>query len=126
MVMAKDFSTSTILVIEDNLPINKLFCKNLSASGFLCYGVTTIDEAISHIENDMPNLLILDFELPDGYGTRVLDYLDANQQFIPTIVVSASTRVLELRHYPQYKIDHILVKPISPRQLSDLVKQTLG
>ncbi len=99
--MAKDFSTSTILVIEDNLPINKLFCKNLSASGFLCYGVTTIDEAISHIENDMPNLLILDFELPDGYGTRVLDYLDANQQFNPTIVLSYSIRVLELFYYPQ-------------------------
>lgn len=124
--MIENPSMHTILVIEDNLPINKLFCKNLSASGYVCHGVTTIDEAIHHIENKNPNLLILDFELPDGYGTRVLDYLDTNQQFIPTIVVSASTRVLELRHYPQYKIAHILVKPVSPRQLADLVKQTLA
>jgi DNA-binding response OmpR family regulator len=115
-----------ILVIEDNLPINKLFCKNLSASGFDCYGVTTIDEAIRHINETPPDLLILDFELPDGYGTRVLDYLQTKNVHIPTIVVSASTRVLEIRHHIEYTIDHILVKPVSPRHLSQLATQTLA
>ena len=112
-----------ILVIEDNLPINKLFCKTLSSAGFSCHGVTTVDEAILHIHATPPDLLVLDFELPDGYATRIFDYLNSQNIRIPTIVVSASTRVLELKHYSQYAVDHILIKPVSPRHLSQLATQ---
>jgi len=116
--------TYNILVVEDNEPINRLFCRHLSALGYQCSGVYTADEALQIISNEPPNLILLDFELPDGYGTRVLDRLYQQQMDVATIVISASPRAFTLRH-TSYNIDHILVKPISPSLLSELVQKTL-
>ncbi len=123
--MATDISTHTVLVIEDNQSLNKMFCKHLSASGFACHGVITIDEAITTINANRPDLLILDFELPDGYGTRILDYMRSENFHIPVIVVSGNNLVLQLKH-TDYNINHILFKPVSPRQLSALVTESIA
>ncbi|MDX2076321.1 MAG: response regulator [bacterium] len=122
--MATDVFIHTVLVIEDNQSLNKMFCKHLSASGFTCHGVLTIDESITAINANRPDLLILDFELPDGYGTRVLDYMRSENFHIPVIVISGNTLVLQLKH-TDYNISDILVKPVSPRLLTELVKQSL-
>ncbi|MCU0480855.1 MAG: response regulator [Anaerolineae bacterium] len=114
----------TILVVEDNMPINRLFCKNLLAAGFNCKGVETVADAISFIQTQQPDLLILDFELPDGYGIHILDYIGKNNIQIPTIIASASTYALQL-HHANYDIEHILVKPVSPRHLTSLVMEML-
>lgn len=117
--------TYRILVVEDNEPINRLFCRHLSASGYTCDSVFTIEDALTAISNHPPDLLLLDFELPDGYGTRILDVLQKADLQIPTIVVSASPRAFALRH-TNYQIDDILVKPISPSHLCDVVGRTLS
>ena len=122
--MATDISTHTVLVIEDNQSLNRMFCKHLSASGFTCHGVITIDEAITAINANRPDLLVLDFELPDGYGTRVLDYMRSENFHIPVIVVSGNILVLQLKHTDS-KINDILVQHVSPRLLTELVKQSL-
>ncbi|MDZ4669905.1 MAG: response regulator [Phototrophicales bacterium] len=123
-MMMDTISTYTILVVEDNEPINRLFCRHLSAFGYSCSGVTNVEDALKQIHANPPHLLILDFELPDGYGTRVLDDIQTHRLNIPTIVVSASPRAFALKH-TNYDIDHILVKPISPSTLSELVQRTL-
>ncbi|MDX2076332.1 MAG: response regulator [bacterium] len=120
----EDLKIYNILVVEDNEPINRLFCRHLSALGYACSGVYTVDDALKLLQTTPPDLLLLDFELPDGYGTRVLDALQSYQLDVPTIVVSASTRAFTLRH-TNYVIDHILVKPVSPSHLSELVQRTL-
>jgi DNA-binding response OmpR family regulator len=123
--MATDVSTHTVLVIEDNHSLNRMFCKHLAASGFTCHGVVTIDEAITAINTNRPDLLVLDFELPDGYGTRILDYMRSENFHIPVIVVSGNNLVLQLKH-TDYNINHILFKPVSPRQLSALATESIA
>lgn len=117
--------THNILVVEDNEPINRLFCRHLSALGYQCSGVYTADDALHSLSTDPPHLILLDFELPDGYGTRVLDVIHEHHLDVQTIVISASPRAFSLRHM-SYNIEHILVKPISPSLLSELVQRTLS
>lgn len=115
-----------ILIVEDNVPINKLFCKNLVANGFACQGVFRVDEAIQSLQSCAFDAIVLDFELPDGYGIQIIDHLNQHRMNIPTVVVSASTRVLELKHYRQHHlVKDILVKPVSPRQLSTVMYNIL-
>ncbi len=114
-----------ILVVEDNEPINRLFCRHLSSLGYVCSGVTNVEDALQIIFTHPPHLLLLDFELPDGYGTRILDAMQKAGLYIPTIVVSASPHAFTLRH-TNYQINDILVKPISPSYLSELVERTLA
>ncbi|MCL4253520.1 MAG: response regulator [Anaerolineae bacterium] len=116
--------TYHILVVEDNQPINRLFCRHLSSLGYVCSGVTNVEDALQSLLTHPPHLLLLDFELPDGYGTRILDAIQKAGLNIPTIVISASPHAFTLRH-TNYQINDILVKPISPSYLSELVERTL-
>lgn len=113
-----------ILVVEDNEPINRLFCRHLSSLGYQCSGVTHVEQALQVLMTNPPDLLLLDFELPDGYGTRILDAMQKMQLYIPTIIISASPHVFTLR-CTNYDIAEILVKPISPGYLSELVERIL-
>lgn len=117
--------TYHILVVEDNHPINRLFCRHLSSLGYVCSGVTNVEDALQSLLTNPPHLLLLDFELPDGYGTRILDAIQKAGLHIPTIVISASPHAFTLRH-TNYQINDILVKPISPSYLAELVERTLS
>lgn len=111
-----------ILVVEDNPDLNELYCRSLTLTGKLCYGVKTVAEALEVLEATTPDLIVLDLQLDDGKGTAILDYLQgANRPQTHVIVVSAEafTAVDGLERYAG--IDHVLLKPVSPRGLMALV-----
>lgn len=122
--MSTSIESKTILVVEDNIPINKLFCKNLKASHFDTHGVLTIQDAIRYIDGQLPHVVVLDLELPDGYGTQVLDYMLKKHIDIPTMIVSANSFAMHMQ--PVYSmVKHVLVKPVSPRLMVSLIKDML-
>lgn len=122
--MSTSIEATTILVVEDNIPINKLFCKNLKVAQFNPHGVLTIQDAIRYIDDHRPHAIILDLELPDGYGTQVLDHMLKKHIDIPTMIASANSFALHLQ--PSYRmVKHVLVKPVSPRLLVSLIKDML-
>jgi DNA-binding response OmpR family regulator len=122
--MSVSTEAKTILVVEDNIPINKLFCKNLTASHFHPHGVFTIQDALDYINIQLPQIIVLDLELPDGYGTQILDDLLKKQIQIPTMIVSANSFALHLQ--PIYSmVKHVLVKPVSPRLMVSLINDML-
>lgn len=117
-----------ILIVEDNQQINHLFCKKLGAAGYTCRGVHSIGEAVNSLKTDgLPSLIVLDLELGDGYGTEVLDYLKASDQADDTRIIVVSANAFSFQ-YPldNYRVDHTLLKPVSPRGLSALIKETLA
>lgn len=112
-----------ILVVEDNQKINRMFCKQLEASGFRCVGVSSVREALEYIQQyGEPQVMILDLELEDGVGTQVLDYLVQNDLDNVRVVVVSANAYSKEHNIKAYKTDHILLKPVSPRGLSALVK----
>ena len=116
-------NNKTVLVVEDDRNLNRLYCKYLHRTGHIVQGVHTISEALSYLLNDLiPDIIVLDFELTDGHGTEILDYLHQRHcTQTKVIVVSGNFHVSGLSHHSNL-IDYILLKPISVRELATFVK----
>ena len=126
-MLAANPNYKSVLVVDDDDQLNYLFCRQLKATGFKVHGVLSVREAIFYLQqHDVPDILVLDMELQDGYGTQVLDYVRA-RGFNDTKAVIVSANAFT-RHYTtvNYSVDHMLMKPISPRGLSVFIQELVN
>jgi two-component system KDP operon response regulator KdpE len=80
----------SILIVEDDPTIVRAIARNLEARGYLVQHAATVADAAEMVRQAIPNLLLLDIDLPDGSGWEVLRALRAaGRQDVPTIVMSA-------------------------------------
>lgn len=113
----------TILVIEDNLELNRLFSKYLRSTGKTVVGLTSVAEAKYYLSQcNPPQVIILDLELADGNGTEILAMLQASP-FDETRVVVVSGYAFSANNGPHPQdVDYTLLKPVDPRGLRALVE----
>lgn len=80
-----------ILIVEDNDLNLKLFRDLLGANGFLTYETKEGIEAISMTRNVMPDLIIMDIQLPEISGLDITRKIknDKDISHIPVIAVTA-------------------------------------
>ncbi|GAB4517093.1 MAG: hypothetical protein OHK0046_23400 [Anaerolineae bacterium] len=112
-----------VLVVDDDPQVNYLFSRQLRNAGFLCMSAASVSEAMEQIDrHGVPDIVVLDLQLGDGDGTAVLDYIRQQGENTKVVVVSANAFA---RHYNtiDYTIDHMLVKPVSPRGLSVFIHE---
>jgi DNA-binding NtrC family response regulator len=76
----------TILIVDDEETFRKNTQNYLSAKGYELEGVGTLEEARAHLEHGDADLILLDVQLPDGYGPNLL-YETANMAFRPPIIL---------------------------------------
>jgi len=117
-----------ILVIEDELNIQKLAKTNLTASGYQVLVAGNGEEGLELAKLERPNLILLDLRMPGMSGWDVLMALKTNQRLrrIPVIIMTATMPDSE-----EYKIRGMrtvgyLVKPFTVDELLQKVKQALG
>ena len=79
-----------ILVVEDNLAINKLLVRTLEKNGYTVYSVFTGKEAADIIEQQEFDLALLDIMLPVIDGYEVFAYM--REYDLPVIFLTAKTR----------------------------------
>jgi len=75
-----------LLVIEDDVSLNRVLVSHLNEEGFAAEGVGTWAEARSYLRDREPKLVIMDIRLPDSNGMERLPGLAAEQ---PVIVLTA-------------------------------------
>jgi PAS domain S-box-containing protein len=108
--------SGTILYIEDNVSNIELVEQILSSqrSGIRLitriYGKQALDTAIEF----MPNLILLDLDLPDIPGSEVLKQLKTDQKTmgIPVIIVSANAMPNQIKKYLMQGAINYLAKPL--------------
>ncbi|MGC8545106.1 sigma-54-dependent transcriptional regulator [Athalassotoga sp.] len=79
-----------ILVVEDDLSLNRLISRSLDIEGHLVKSVKTKAEAIKELENSPYDLVLLDLMLPDGNG---MDIIEKVVKDASVIVISAHADV---------------------------------
>ena len=117
-----------ILVIEDELSIQKLAKVNLTASGYQVLVAPDGEEGLKLAQREHPNLILLDLRLPGMSGWDVLMTLKANRklQKIPVIIMTATMPQSEEHKFPSMRTAGFLVKPFTIDELLRQVKQALG
>jgi two-component system cell cycle response regulator DivK len=80
-----------ILIVEDNDLNLKLFRDLLGANGYLTFETKEGIEAISMTRNIMPDLIVMDIQLPEISGLDITKKIkaDAAIKHIPVIAVTA-------------------------------------
>jgi DNA-binding response OmpR family regulator len=78
-----------VLVVEDEAPLRRVIARNLTSRGVQVREAATVDEALQASSTEVPDLLLLDINLPDRTGWDVLRALKQRNVLVPTIVVSA-------------------------------------
>lgn len=123
--MHEEHTYKTALIIEDEQTIGTLIGAILEEElPVRAYFAFSGAQAIELIGRLTPDLMILDYQLPDMHGLQLYDLLHApgTTTDIPTLVVSANPPVQELerRHLPY------LQKPFDLDELISLVQQLLS
>lgn len=110
-----------ILVVDDELPINKLVCKNLSLVGHECLAAYDGIQALEIIKDKNPDLVILDVMLPVVSGFEIIKLLND----IPVIFVTAKNGLNDRINGLSLGADDYIVKPFEMAELIARVQAVL-
>ncbi len=118
---------ATILLVEDEQRLQRVLTLTLEQSGYEVRTAGTAAEAVEAVCENLPGVLVLDVNLPDGTGWGVLRQLAAQGitcDMLPTIVLSAGQtaqhRIAEFRPLA------FLPKPFPVDALKRLIAEALG
>jgi len=116
-----------ILVVEDEPDIQELICYHLAKEGFITLKASDGEAALSCVEHDKPDLVLLDLMLPGVSGIDVLKTIRFtwNLPGLPVIIVSARTDESDIITGLELGADNYLPKPFSPKVLVANVKALL-
>ena len=113
----------TILVVEDDRDLRRLFRTALSLAGFDVVEAGDGLEALRRIDHSPPDLVILDLLLPRVSGLVVQQEIAAQAvtRDIPIVVITGSTITAG-----EIQVACFLRKPVSPEQLIEAVRNCLA
>ncbi|HWB55265.1 MAG TPA: response regulator, partial [Tepidisphaeraceae bacterium] len=114
----------TILVIEDEPPLQKFLRVALSSHDYNVIEATTGQSGLRHAANDQPDLIILDLGLPDLDGVEVTRQI-RQWSAIPIIVVSARGKEQDKVVALDAGADDYLTKPFGVGELLARVRVAL-
>ncbi len=114
-----------ILIAEDEERIAKFLEKGLQANGFTTTQVTNGNEAASIACSEDFDLLILDINLPDKNGWKVLEEVRGRGEKMPIIILTARGDVSDRVAGLENGADDYMTKPFSLEELVARVRLRL-
>ncbi len=124
MVTSFDEHELDILIVEDDEDTAEVVCTLLEDAGFRARAVERGEDAIAQINNSLPDLVLLDLNLPDISGIDVLRSVRMHS-FLPMIVLSGFGRNKDRVNALEAGADDYMSKPFSPEELIARVKALL-
>ncbi|HTD05953.1 phosphate regulon transcriptional regulator PhoB [Undibacterium sp.] len=118
---------TTILIVEDEPAIVELVTFSLRAAGWNTFAVNNTAEAWEFIQRRTPQLILLDWMLPDQSGLRLLSKIRSDRQFneMPVIMLTAKSMEEDKIAGLDHGADDYVTKPFSPRELTARIKALL-
>jgi two-component system phosphate regulon response regulator PhoB len=116
-----------VLIVEDEPAIVELLKYSLGEAGWELAFAGNAAEAWDSICGGRPDLLLLDWMLPDQSGLRLLSRLRADRNFaaLPVIMLTAKSMEEDKIAGLNQGADDYVTKPFSPRELTARVKALL-
>ncbi len=114
---------SKILIVEDDISIIRTLEAYLSSEGFETFSVSGEREALSVIENEIIDLLLLDISLAEGNGFAVCEA--AKGHGLPVIFLTASGDENSVVRGLDMGADDYIAKPFRPRELVSRIRSVL-
>ncbi len=111
----------SILIIDDEPDICRLLQLSLVRHGYQVKYVNSLTEGMKHLENQRPDILFLDINLPDGSGLEALPSIKRQCPDLPVITISAYDNGPEKQQALDTGAAYFLAKPFSVKNLDELI-----
>jgi DNA-binding NtrC family response regulator len=80
--------SATILLVEDDATARLFLTPQLRDGGYEVVEAATLKEAHRSLDRNEADIVVLDVQLPDGYGPSLLERINREQPGLPVIVVT--------------------------------------
>ena len=107
----------TVLVVEDDLALQRMMCAYLGMKGFQTVPTANGQEALDSIERVMPDLVIADVMMPVMDGWELTQLLRDSYPRLPIMLVPARDSLQDKRTGFTAGADDYLTKPIDLDEL---------
>lgn len=117
----------TILTVDDNPDILDVLKLCLENEGYQVEQAVNGKQAIEKVKQSRPDLIILDYMMPEMNGHDVVRLLkkDILYQHIPVVMLTAKSDVLDKVKGIEAGVDDYVFKPFEPLELVAVVKMIL-
>ena len=116
-----------IFIIEDETSIIQLVQHNLEKEGFIIASSENGNEGLKQLKKFEPNLLLLDWMLPDLSGIEICKNIRKDNKFktLPIIMLTAKGEEEDKIKGLESGVDDYLTKPFSYKELLARIKAVL-
>ncbi|MFO1176638.1 MAG: phosphate regulon transcriptional regulator PhoB [Paracoccaceae bacterium] len=120
-------SAPSVLVVEDEPAQREVLAYNLEAQGFVVRQADNGEEALLMVAEEAPDLIVLDWMLPNVSGIEVCRRLKSRSETraLPIIMLSARSEEVDLVRGLETGADDYMVKPYSVAELVARVRTQL-
>ena len=119
--------TPTVLLVEDEPAQREVLAYNLEADGFRALRAEDGEEALLLVDEAMPDLIVLDWMMPNLSGIEVCRRLKSRPETrgIPIIMLSARSEEVDKVRGLETGADDYVIKPYSVAELMARVRTQL-
>jgi len=119
--------SAKILIVEDEPAIQELLAFNVVQAGFQAFCAADADGAWQQIRTNLPDLILLDWMLPNTSGVTLAKQLrsDTHTKDIPIIMLTARGEERDKVLGLESGADDYITKPFSPRELMARIRAVL-
>ena len=117
-----------ILIVEDERDIREVLTHYLEASGFEVFPAESGEEGLKSLPEALPDLILLDVNLPgiDGYEVCRRVRADARWGRTPVIILTVHSGVKDTVAGLRLGADDYIGKPFDPQEVVARVRALLG
>jgi len=111
--------SATVLIVEDEKSISTLLKYNLEKEGYKIIISQNGEDGIEQVKKNLPDLVILDWMLPDLSGIAVCDLIKREPRLksIPVIMLTAKSEETDKIRGFETGADDYVTKPFSTKEL---------
>ncbi len=115
-----------ILCVDDDQPVQALVSKHLMLQGFEVKTAANGEEAVSLLDNESFDLILLDIEMPKMDGLEVLSYIKTHHIAVRPIMLTGADDVQALGECARWGALDYLPKPYNFHELMDSIERVLA
>ena len=111
-------SKPLVFIVEDDPKLNEIIIITLQKD-FELESYTDGDAAMERLKNIVPDIVVLDLNLPGASGKNILKNIRADERLTKTRVILATADERQAETLTE-DADIVLLKPVSPAQLREM------
>lgn len=114
-----------VIYIDDNQMDLKIASMALAKVGYECVGFTEHKEGLAWLEQNHPQVILLDLQMPGTTGYKLMPLIRriAHLEKVPVLIISGKNQAQDVRLAIKSGATDYIIKPIDPMVLQEKVQR---